>query len=68
MLDLDYAEDSTADTDMNVVMNEAGRFIEVQGTAEDGDYDFDQLQQMIALAQKGIAELVIKQKQVLGLL
>jgi len=68
VLDLDYAEDSTAETDMNVVMNEAGRFIEVQGTAENGDYDFEQLQQMIALAQKGIAELVIKQKQVLGLI
>ena len=40
----------------------------MQGTAENGDYDFEQLQQMIALAQKGIAELVIKQKQVLGLI
>jgi ribonuclease PH len=67
VLDLDYAEDSTAETDMNVVMNDAGRFIEVQGTAEDGDYDFEQLQQMIGLAQKGIAELIVKQKQALGL-
>jgi len=68
VLDLDYAEDSTAETDMNVVMNEAGRFIEIQGTAEDGDYDFNQLQLMIQLAEKGIAELVIKQKQALGLI
>jgi ribonuclease PH len=68
VLDLDYAEDSTAETDMNVVMNDAGRFIEVQGTAEDGDYDFMQLQQMIALAQQGIAELIVKQKQALGLI
>ncbi|HLT64081.1 MAG TPA: ribonuclease PH [Pseudohongiella sp.] len=68
VLDLDYIEDSAAETDMNVVMNEAGRFIEVQGTAEEGDYDFNQLQQMIALAQQGISELIIKQKQVLGLL
>lgn len=68
VLDLDYAEDSAAETDMNVVMNEAGRFIEVQGTAEEGDYDFVQLQQMIALAQQGIAELIIKQKQALGLI
>jgi ribonuclease PH len=68
VLDLDYAEDSTAETDMNVVMNDAGRFIEVQGTAEEGDYDFAQLQQMIALAQDGIAELIVKQKQALGLL
>ena len=67
VLDLDYAEDSNAETDMNVVMNDAGRFIEVQGTAEDGDYDFEQLQQMIGLAQKGIAELIVKQKQALGL-
>jgi len=68
VLDLDYIEDSAAETDMNVVMNEAGRFIEVQGTAEEGDYDFNQLQQMIALAQQGISELIIKQKQVLGLI
>ena len=68
VLDLDYAEDSMAETDMNVVMNDAGRFIEVQGTAEEGDYDFAQLQQMIALAQQGIAELIVKQKQALGLL
>ena len=68
VLDLDYAEDSTAETDMNVVMNEAGRFIEVQGTAENGDYDFMQLQQMIGLAQQGIVELIIKQKQALGLI
>ena len=68
VLDLDYLEDSAAETDMNVVMNEAGRFIEVQGTAEEGDYDFAQLQQMIALGQQGIAELVIKQKQALGLI
>jgi ribonuclease PH len=53
---------------MNVVMNETGRFIELQGTAEQGDYDFAQLQLMIQLAEKGIAELVIKQKQALGLL
>jgi ribonuclease PH len=68
VLDLDYDEDSAAETDMNVVMNEAGRFIEIQGTAEEGDYDFAQLQQMIQLAEKGIAELVIKQKQALGLI
>ena len=68
VLDLDYAEDSAAETDMNVVMNDAGRFIEVQGTAEDGDYDFEQLQQMIGLAQHGIAELILKQRQVLGLI
>jgi len=66
VLDLDYPEDSSADTDMNVVMTEAGKFIEVQGTAEDGAYSFDELQAMIRLAEKGIAELVSFQKQALG--
>lgn len=65
VLDLDYPEDSSADTDMNVVMTEAGKFIEVQGTAEDGAYSFDELQAMIRLAEKGIAELVSFQKQAL---
>lgn len=66
VLDLDYPEDSSADTDMNVVMTEAGKFIEVQGTAEDGAYSFDELQAMIRLAEKGISELVDIQKQALG--
>ena len=67
VLDLDYAEDSTAETDMNVVMNDAGRFIEVQGTAEEGDFDFGQLQQMMELAQQGIEQLIATQKEALGL-
>ena len=67
VLDLDYPEDSAADTDMNVVMNEAGRFIEVQGTAENGDYDFVQLEHMVRLAQQGIVELIRLQKEALGL-
>jgi ribonuclease PH len=67
VLDLDYAEDSTAETDMNVVMNDAGRFIEVQGTAEEGDFDFEQLQQMMELAQQGIEQLIARQKEALGL-
>ena len=66
VLDLDYAEDSNAETDMNVVMTEGGNFIEVQGTGEDGDFTLDQLQQMIALAQSGITELVDAQKLALG--
>jgi len=65
VLDLDYAEDSNAETDMNVVMNERGNFIEVQGTGEDGDFSLQQLQQMIALAQQGIDQLVEKQRQAL---
>ncbi|ALO47608.1 Ribonuclease PH [Pseudohongiella spirulinae] len=67
VLDLDYAEDSTAETDMNVVMNDAGRFIEVQGTAEEGDFDFGQLQQMMELAQQGIEQLIATQREALGL-
>ncbi len=67
MLDLDYDEDSNAETDMNVVMTENLRFIEVQGTGEESDFDAAQLQAMIALAQSGIAELLKKQKQVLGI-
>jgi len=67
VLDLDYAEDSTADTDMNVVMTESGRFIELQGTAETGDFDFDQLQQMSILARHGIDELLALQKLTLGI-
>lgn len=65
VLDLDYAEDSNAETDMNVVMTEQLRFIELQGTGEENDFDTAELQSMIALAEKGIAELLEKQKQAL---
>tara|TARA_R110002167_G_scaffold6277_1_gene28778 strand:- start:159399 stop:160127 length:729 start_codon:yes stop_codon:yes gene_type:complete len=65
VLDLDYAEDSNAETDMNVVMTEQLRFIELQGTGEENDFDNAELQSMIALAEKGIAELLEKQKQAL---
>jgi len=57
VLDLDYAEDSTAETDMNIVMIENGGFIELQGTGEDGDFSHAQLLEMIGLADKGIREL-----------
>ena len=67
VLDLDYDEDSNAETDMNVVMTENLRFIEVQGTGEESDFDAAQLQAMIALAQNGIAELLTRQKQALGI-
>ncbi len=65
VLDLDYPEDSDAETDMNVVMNEAGAFIEVQGTAEGHAFRMEELQAMLALAQKGINELIQKQTDVL---
>lgn len=68
MLDLNYDEDSTAQTDMNVVMTESGKFIEIQGTAEADPFSAETLGKMLALAKKGIHELIHVQKQVLGLL
>ena len=62
VLDLDYAEDSNAETDMNVVMNSDNGFIEVQGTAEGHPYSKDELNSMLALAEKGIIELFASQK------
>ncbi|MEE8059227.1 MAG: ribonuclease PH [Pseudomonadales bacterium] len=67
VLDLDYAEDSNAETDMNVVMTEQGGFIEVQGTAEGEPYSRQQLEQMLVLAESGINELIAKQKEALAL-
>ena len=65
VLDLDYAEDSACDTDMNVVMNDGGGFIEVQGTAEGHAFRRDEMNAMLALAEKGIAELVALQRAAL---
>ena len=65
VLDLDYAEDSTAETDMNVVMNDKNHFIEVQGTAEGHPFTFDELNSMLALAQKGISQLFELQRNAL---
>lgn len=67
VLDLDYAEDSDCDTDMNVVMNDGGGFIEVQGTAEGHAFRRDEMDALLALAEKGIAELVAAQRAALGL-
>ncbi len=66
VLDLDYAEDSKAETDMNVVMNEAGQFIELQGTAEGHAFRRDELDAMLALAAKGIREIMQAQQQALA--
>lgn len=66
VLDLDYAEDSTAETDMNVVMNDAGGFIEIQGTAEGHAFRDDELASMLALAKSGIATLIEKQTDALN--
>jgi ribonuclease PH len=65
VLDLDYAEDSNAETDMNVVMNDGGAYIEVQGTAEGHAFSRDELNAMLDLAGKGIANLVEHQREAL---
>jgi len=67
VLDLDYAEDSAAETDMNFVMDEAGRFIEVQGTAEGAPFALEEMLAMTQLAQAGIRELIGHQRRALGL-
>jgi ribonuclease PH len=67
VLDLDYAEDSTAGTDMNVVMTGSGKFVEVQGTAEAEPFSAETLGKMLGLAKKGCNELFAAQKAVLGL-
>ena len=66
VLDLCYAEDSTADLDLNVVMTSGGRFIEVQGTAEREPFDDAKFNELITLARRGIGQLVEMQKQAIG--
>ena len=62
LLDLDYAEDSACDTDMNVVMTGAGHFVEVQGTAEGAAFSRLEMNALLLLAEKGIAELIVMQQ------
>ncbi|MEO6102316.1 MAG: ribonuclease PH [Pseudoxanthomonas sp.] len=66
VLDLDYPEDSDCDTDMNLVMNDGGGFIELQGTAEGHAFRRDELDSLLALASKGVAELVALQRAALA--
>lgn len=66
VLDLDYPEDSNAETDMNLVMAEDGCFVEVQGTAEGAPFSMNEMNAMIALGEKGINELIAKQKSLLA--
>ncbi|MDX1404501.1 MAG: ribonuclease PH [Woeseiaceae bacterium] len=66
ILDLDYEEDSAAETDMNVVMNEANRFIEVQGTAEGHAFDRGEFDAMLELAAKGIQDIIARQDAAIG--
>lgn len=67
ILDLNYDEDSTAHTDMNVVMVESGRFVEIQGTAEQEPFAADTLGRMLKLGKKGIDELILAQRDALGI-
>jgi ribonuclease PH len=66
LLDLEYTEDSACDTDMNVVMTGAGHFVEVQGTAEGAAFTRAQMDALLALATRGIAELVAAQRRSLS--
>ena len=66
VLDLDYAEDSGAETDMNVVMDSQQRFIEVQGTAEGAPFTEDEMAAMLGLARSGIAEIIAAQNAILA--
>ncbi len=65
-LDLAYAEDATAEVDMNIVMTSAGKFIEIQGTAETEPFDINGLQGMLSLAEAGIKEIITVQRSMLG--
>ena len=67
VLDLEYIEDANAETDMNVVMADDGRFIEVQGTAEGAPFSRSELDEMLTLAEKGIGELIQMQKSAVGI-
>ena len=67
ILDLDYVEDSSCETDMNVVMTGSGAFIEIQGTAEGSPFSKADMDALMALAESGIRDLVIAQKQALGI-
>jgi ribonuclease PH len=67
VLDLDYAEDSTCDTDMNVVMTGTGGFVELQGTAEGAPFTRAEMEALVKLAERGIAHLVAEQQNALGL-
>lgn len=66
VLDLDYSEDASAETDMNVVMDQQGRFIEVQGTAEAAPFSADEMGAMLDLARSGIGQIIAAQNAVLG--
>lgn len=67
LLDVDYSEDSTADADANIVMTESGKILEFQATSERAPFSREQMSNMLTLAEKGINEIILEQKRVLGL-
>ena len=66
MLDLDYEEDSSAMVDLNIVKTGSGKYVEVQGTAEQDPFDQKQMDSLLSLGDKGIKELIALQKQIIG--
>ncbi|MCX8047845.1 MAG: ribonuclease PH [Anoxybacillus gonensis] len=66
ILDLNYVEDSKAHVDMNIVMTGSGRFVEIQGTGEEATFSYEQLLDLLTVAEKGIHELIARQKEALG--
>ena len=66
ILDLNYIEDSKAHVDMNIVMTGSGRFVEIQGTGEEATFSYEQLLDLLTVAEKGIYELIHRQKEALG--
>jgi len=66
LLDLDYAEDAACGTDMNIVMTGSGHYVEVQGTAEGAAFSRAEMEQLLSLADSGIAELMALQRQALA--
>ena len=65
ILDLNYIEDSSAETDMNIVMNDVGEFIEIQGTAEGRTFKKEELDKMLSLAEHGIQDIVSIQRKII---
>ncbi|HWI54216.1 MAG TPA: ribonuclease PH [Desulfobacteria bacterium] len=66
LLDLDYSEDSVAEVDMNIIMTESGKFVEVQGTAEDSPFSKEELESLISFGNNGVNHLIAIQKEALG--
>ncbi|MGF6905512.1 ribonuclease PH [Fusobacterium sp. PH5-44] len=68
MIDLKYSEDSNADVDMNVIMNDRGEFVEIQGTGEESTFSREQLDKLLSLGENGIKEIIKMQNEVIGVI